>query len=73
MRKVCRDILTEPTYLPMNENDFERKVNTADNARLDISARGLWNSCAKTLFDVRITHPTSVLFWEAPSRDLPTT
>jgi len=29
----------------------ERKVNTADNARLDISARGLWNSCEKTFFD----------------------
>jgi len=37
----------------------ERKVNTADNARLDISARGLWNSCEKTFFDIRITHPTS--------------
>jgi len=35
------------------------KVNTADNARLDISARGLWNSCEKTFFDIRITHPTS--------------
>ena len=35
------------------------KVNTADNARLDISVRGLWNSCEKTFFDIRITHPTS--------------
>jgi len=26
---------------------------------LDISARGLWNSCEKTFFDIRITHPTS--------------
>jgi len=45
--------------LPINENDYERKVNIADNARLDISARGLWNSCEKTFFDIRITHPTS--------------
>jgi len=35
---------------------FERNVNTADNA---ISARGLWNTCEKTLFEIRITHPTS--------------
>ena len=34
MRKVCRDVQTEPTLLPINEN--HRKVNTADNARLDI-------------------------------------
>jgi len=59
IREVCRDVQTEPTLLPINENVYQRKVNTADNARLDISARGLWNSCEKTFFDIRITHPTS--------------
>ena len=59
MREVCRDVQTEPTLLPINENDYQRKVNTADNARLDISARRLWNSCEKTFFDIGITHPTS--------------
>ena len=58
MREVCRDVQTEPT-LPINENHYQRKVNTADNARLDISTRGLWNSCEKTFFDTRSTHPTS--------------
>ena len=52
MREVCRDVQTEPTLLPINENDHERKVNTADNARLDVSARGLWNSCEKTFFGI---------------------
>jgi len=55
MREICRDVQTEPTFLPINENDYQRKVNTADNARLDISVRGLWNSCEKTFFDIRIT------------------
>jgi len=59
MRDVCRDVQTESTLLPINKNDYERKVNTADNVRLDISARELWNSCEKTFFDIRITHPTS--------------
>jgi len=38
MRKVCRDVQIKPTLilLPINENDFQRKVNTADNARSDI-------------------------------------
>jgi len=45
--------------VPINENDLERKLNTADKGRLDISARGLWNSCEKTFFDTRTTHPTS--------------
>ena len=59
MREVCRDVQTEPTLLLINENDYQIKVITADNARLDISARWLWNSCEKTFFDIRITHPTS--------------
>jgi len=59
MSDVCRDGQTEPTLLPVSGNDFERKVYTAGNARLDISARGLWNSCEKTFFDMRISHPTS--------------
>jgi len=58
-REVCRDAQTAPTLLPINVNDFERKVSTSDNARLGISAIGLWNSCEKTFFDIRITHPTS--------------
>jgi len=58
-REVCRDVQMEPTYLPINANDFERKVHTADNARLDVYARGLCNSCEKTFFVVRITHLTS--------------
>ena len=62
MREVCRDVQTEPTLLPINENDYQRKVNTADNPRLDISARGLWNSCEKTSFDIRVTHSTSQLY-----------
>jgi len=41
MRKVCRDVQTEHMLLPINENKFERKVNTADNASLDIFAKGL--------------------------------
>jgi len=53
MREVCRDVQIEPTFMPINENDFERKVNTADNARLDISARVLWNSCEKMFFDIK--------------------
>ena len=49
----------KPTLPPISENDYQRKVNTADNARLDISVRGQWNSCEKTFFNIRITHPSS--------------
>ena len=47
MRKVCRDVQTEPTLFPINKNNFEIKVDFANNARLDISVRGLWNTMKK--------------------------
>jgi len=57
--EVSTNVQIEPTLLPITENKSERKVITADNARCDTLARGLWNSCEKTFFDITITHPTS--------------
>ena len=51
MKEVCKYVQIEPTLLPINEIHFGRKVNTADNVGLDISARGLWNTVpAKEIF-----------------------
>ena len=70
MKEVCRDVQTEPHLRPMqNDHDYERG-NTADNARLDISAIGLWNGCEKTFFDIRITHPTSPCYLNKTRRQL---
>ena len=33
------------------------RTNKAEQARLDISARGVWTSFDKSFFDVRVTHP----------------
>jgi len=43
----------------ISNNNSHNQVNTDDNARLDISATELWNSCEKMFFDIRISHPTS--------------
>ena len=34
-------------------------MNTAPQARLDISASGIWGPCERTFFDVRVTHPNA--------------
>ena len=48
----------EPPLLPLSGETFDlRSVNTAAEARLDISARGIWNTVDKTFFDVRVFHP----------------
>ena len=58
MSEVCKDMQREPQLLPLSGETFEqRSTNTAAEARLDISARGIWNTVDKTFFDVRIFHP----------------
>ena len=58
MSEVCKDVQREPPLLPLSGEMFNlRSTNTASEARLDISARGIWNTVDKTFFDVRIFHP----------------
>ena len=60
MKEVCHDVTTEPMLLTVNPNNFSTSTNTADEARLDISARGIHSTFERTLYDVRVTHPFAV-------------
>ena len=58
LKEVCYDVRTEPHLLKVNDGDCVLPhTNTAEQARLDISARGVWTSFDKSFFDVRVTHP----------------
>ena len=57
LEEVCKDVTTEAKLLPLTGEQFKYKTaNTAQDARLDISARGVWYSTDKTFFDVRVFH-----------------
>ena len=56
MEKVCKDVQIEPGLLPVNPDHFSERTNISPNARLDISARGVYGDGDKTFFDVRVTH-----------------
>ena len=60
MREVCKGVVTEPTLLPINPNNFNPRVNTAEEAKLDVSARGINSTFERSLFDVRVTHPFAI-------------
>jgi len=54
----CKDVVTEPTLQKVNPGDcLNPKTITADQARLDVSARGLWTPLDKTFLDIRVSHP----------------
>ena len=53
----CKDVRVEPSLLPVNAAQFSRNTNVQDEARLDISAVGVYAPFERTFFDVRVTHP----------------
>ena len=57
LREVCKDVKIEPELLPIG--NVELHGNTAEKARLDVSAVGIWSSMERTFLDVRIMHPNS--------------
>ena len=60
MKEVCFDVQTEPILTPLvpGEN-MMRSTNTADHARLDIAARGVWSPSDRTFLDIRVSHPNA--------------
>ena len=48
----------EPEILPLG-NTGTLSSNTADKARLDVSAIGIWSSMERTFLDVRVMNPLS--------------
>ena len=52
----CKDIQTEPLLLPTNGQQLPTGTITGDQARLDVSARSVWNVLERAFFDIRVFH-----------------
>ena len=51
----CCEMLIErcqPALLPVNEAQLPKSTNTAADARLDVSARSLWNPLERAFLDI---------------------
>ena len=58
LREVCQNVEVEPLLTPLTGENFQyRTANTDDQARLDVSARGVWTRGSKAFFDVRVFNP----------------
>ena len=53
----CKDVQLEPSLLPVNNYHLPSGTILGDQARLDISARSVWNVLERAFFDVRVFHP----------------
>ena len=52
----CKDIQIEPLLLPTNGLQLTAGTITGDQARLDVSARSVWNVLERAFFDIRVFH-----------------
>ena len=52
----CKDVTTEPLLIPVNGRELPAGANKADGARLDVSARSVWNPLERAFLDVRVFH-----------------
>ena len=52
----CKDIQTESLLLPTNGQQLPTGTITGDQARLDVSARSVWNVLERAFFDIRVFH-----------------
>ena len=58
LKEVCTDVAVEPLLTPLTGEHFRyRTANTADGARVDVLARGVWTRGSRAFFDVRVFNP----------------
>ena len=59
LNMVCKDVVTEPVLQDVKGEQLTRGSNKAQDARLDIHARGFWEPQRSAFFDVRVCHPNA--------------
>ena len=59
LNMVCKDVVTEPVLQDVEGEQLTRGSNKAQDARLDIHARGFWEPQRSAFFDVRVCHPNA--------------
>ena len=63
LSEVCHDVCVEPTLNQLTgETMSYRTANTSPDARLDVSARGVYTRNQRTFFDIRVFHPNARRF-----------
>lgn len=59
LEMVCLDEQLEPSRQPVTGERLYRGANKENGRRLDVHARGFWESLRSVSFDVRVCHPNA--------------
>ena len=55
--EVCKNVVIEPSLTPLMGEELRKSSNTSNQARADVSARGLWINRQTAFCDVRVFNP----------------
>ena len=55
--EVCKNVVIEPLLTPLTGEELPKSSNTSNQARADVSARGLWINGQTAFCDVRVFNP----------------
>ena len=55
--EISNDLEVDPALLPVTGERLHGTANNQDEARLDVSIRGFWQSGQRAFFDVRVFNP----------------
>ena len=55
--EVCKNVVIEPLLTPLTGEELPKSSNTSNQARADVSARGLWINGQTAFCDVRAFNP----------------
>ena len=71
MKKVCHDVKVEPNVITIDSSQdlTNYRSSREDNARLDVSGRGVWSPFDCSFVDIRVTHPNCQLNRNLPLQD----
>ena len=67
---VCSDVAIEPVLQDTSGKHLNRRSNKAQEARLDIHARGFWERHWSAFFDMRVCHPNAVSYRDPESHKI---
>ena len=55
--EVCKNVVMEPLLTPLMGKELRKSSNASNQARADVSARGLWINGQTAFCDVRVSNP----------------
>ena len=70
LQEVRKDVKIEPAFLPVTGEELPHGSNTADRARLDVSALSFWLPLSRAFFNVKVVNSFAQTNWPLESNEL---